>query len=207
MNDANDVALLENILNKMGIELNEETTPTSKYGYKIGEFTTPSETLASRNWNFNSRVGYLGTGYYFYGDEETAKADRKFLNREKTNIKQFPLSDYKLYRADNPEKFYDEIKNITRELGLFASSGEEIPEDELNEALQEIVSIIKNELNIPLSEDQITNILKSFISDVKEKKDGVLISNRLLSPLGFEGIDNTNTPLDNYGVGSVIFTK
>jgi hypothetical protein len=207
INDINDMKLLENILESMGINLDEPDTPLSKYGYKIGEFTTPSETLASRSWNFNSRVGYLGTGYYFYGDEETAKADRKFLNREKTNIKQFPLSDYKLYRANDPEKFYDEIKNITRELGLFASSGEEISEDELNEALQEIVTIIKNELNIPLSEEQIIEILKSFITDIREKNDGVLLSNRLLSPLGFEGIDNTNTPLDNYGVGSVIFTK
>ena len=44
-----------------------------------------------------------------------------------------------------------------------------------------------------------------FVQDVRDKKDGSLISNRLLIPLGYDGIDNTNTSLDNYGVGSVIF--
>jgi hypothetical protein len=186
--------------------INETSTPSSGHGYKIGEFETPSETLESRNWNFNSKVGYLGTGYYFYGNEETAKEDRKFLRRETENIKKFPLSKYNLFRADNPEEFYNTIKMLTRELGLFASSGENLSDTDLNEALQEIVDIVKNELKLPLSDKQILNAVKSFIRDIQEKNKGTLLSNRLLVPLGFDGIDNTNTNLDNYGVGSVIFT-
>lgn len=186
--------------------INESSTPSSEYGYKIGEFITPSETLESRNWNFTSKVGYMGTGYYFYGDKETALEDQAYLKRGEENIKQFPLSDYKLFRADNPEEFYDTIKMLTRELGLFASSGEELSDIELDEALQEIVDIVKNELKLPLSDEQILNAIKSFIRDIQEKAKGTLLSNRLLVPLGFEGIDNTNTNLDNYGVGSVIFT-
>lgn len=195
------------ISSRLTENVNEISTPSSEYGYKIGEFTTPSETLESRNWNFASKVGYMGTGYYFYGDKETALKDQAYLKRGEENIKQFPLSNYKLFRADNPEKFYDTIKMLTRELGLFASSGEELSDTELDEALQEIVDIIKNELKLPLSDKQILNTIKLFIRDIQEKAKGTLLSNRLLVPLGFEGINNTNTNLDNYGVGSVIFTE
>ncbi len=186
--------------------INESSTPSSRYGYKIGEFITPSETLESRNWNFTSKIGYMGTGYYFYGDKETALEDQAYLKRGEENIKQFPLSNYKLFRADNPEEFYDTIKMLTRELGIFASSGEELSDTELDDALQEIVDVVKTELKLPLSNEQILSSVKSFIRDVQEKAKGTLLSNRLLVHLGFEGIDNTNTNLDNYGVGSVIFT-
>lgn len=201
MNNEQDKKLLFEMAHSILGEVEEEV----KQGYKIGEFTTPSETLASRNWTFNSKVGYLGTGYYFYGDEETALKDSRFLGRS-SDIKKFPLSDYKLFRATDPEKFYDNIKLITRELGLYALSGEELSGPELDEALEEIYSIIKDDLGLPISKDNAFNILKGFISDVQNKKDGPLLSNRLLQPLGYEGIDNTNTNLDNYGVGSVIFT-
>jgi len=201
MNNEQDKKLLFEMAHSILGEVEDEI----KYGYKIGEFTTPSETLASRSWTFNSKVGYLGTGYYFYGDEKTALEDRRFLNRS-ADIKKFPLSDYKLYRASDPEKFYDNIKLITRELGLYATSGEELSEPELDEALEEIYSIIRDELGLPISKDKAFTILKGFISDIQNKQDGPLLSNRLLQPLGYEGIDNTNTNLDNYGVGSVIFT-
>jgi hypothetical protein len=200
MNNEQDKKLLFEMVHSILGEVEDEI----KYGYKIGEFTTPSETLASRSWTFNSKVGYLGTGHYFYGDEETALEDRRFLNRS-ADIKKFPLNDYKLFRASDPEKFYDNIKLITRELGLYATSGEELSDAELDEALEEIYNIIKDELGLPISKDKAFTILKGFISDIQNRKDGPLLSNRLLQPLGYEGIDNTNTNLDNYGVGSVIF--
>jgi hypothetical protein len=200
MNNEQDKKLLFEMAHSILGEVEDEV----KYGYKIGEFTTPSETLASRSWTFNSKVGYLGTGHYFYGDEKTALEDRRFLGRS-ADIKKFPLSDYKLFRASDPEKFYDNIKLITRELGLYATSGEELSEPELDEALEEIYSIIRDELGLPISKDKAFTILKGFISDIQNKQDGPLLSNRLLQPLGYEGIDNTNTNLDNYGVGSVIF--
>jgi hypothetical protein len=208
MSNPSDVKLLNEILASLGVTLpNKEIIKeeASKFGYKIGEFNDPSETLASRNFNFNSRVGYLGTGYYFYGDEETAKSDKSFLNR-KEEIKQIDLSKYKLYRAPNPEIFYDEMKNITRELGLYASSGEKANEKEYNDALDEIYDILKNELNLPLNKEKTSEIITKFIEDIRTKTDGPLLSNRILQPLGYEGIDNTGTNLDNYGVGSVIFS-
>jgi hypothetical protein len=194
------------ILNEIFKSLNilKENTPSSEYGYKIGEFTTPSETLEGRNWDFTSRVGYLGTGFYFYGDKDTAEKDKTFLNR-KSPIKKFPLSDYNLFRSSNPEEFYNDLKLITKELGTYASSGDEMESSKLNEALDEIYDIIKNDMGINLEKQQTFTILQQFIEDIKNKKPGTMLSNRLLQPLGYDGIDNTNTNLDNYGVGSVIF--
>lgn len=204
LEDKEDLLLLESIFKELNIpiSLNEEAQ-FAKFGYRIGEFGTPSETLESRNWNFSSKIGYLGTGYYFYGDHDLAKQDRKFLNRNQ-KIFRFPLNQYNLFQPKSPERFYNVIKEVTRGLGIYASDNTEL-EDE-KEVFDEIVSELQ-QVGISLSNDKIMSILKGFIEDVKSKNDGPMLSNRLLTALGYEGIDNTNTSLDNYGVGSVIFSK
>lgn len=176
----------------------------NKKGYRM-ESGRPSETLKSRGWNFQSKVGYLGTGYYFYGDRETAEKDRDFLNRSHRPIEEIDLSQYKLFRGEDPVKFYDLLKSLTREIGLYAASEESLGEEDLGEAMEEIIQIIQGEMSLPLTDQKIKEIVMGFIKDIQERKDGTLLSNRLLEPLGFQGIDNTNTPLDNYGVGSLIF--
>ena len=181
-----------------------ESKGGAKFGYKIGEFITPSETLQSRSWFFKSKVGYLGTGYYFYGDEKNASQDKKTLNRGE-EIKKIDLSKYNLYRSSNPTQFYDTIKDLTQQLGLYALEGSSLSEEEEYLAFEEVADIIVDELNLPLETENVIKIIMGFVQDVRDKKDGPLISNRLLIPLGYDGIDNTNTSLDNYGVGSVIF--
>ena len=96
---------------------------------------------------------------------------------------------------------------LTREIGTYANSDEELPEEELKEALDEIYTIIKKELKLPLSKENAIEIVREFISDIKKRKNGPMLSNRLLGALGYRGIDNTDTPLDNYGVGSIIFRE
>lgn len=173
-----------------------------RFGYKIGEHDSPAETLQARGWNFQSKIGYLGTGYYFYGDEQTAKEDAKYLNREASNIKKFDLSQYNLYRPENPEQFYDNIKQLTREIGLYASNKEELPEDDI---LLDIADAVVEDIGLPLGRQEVVDVVKEFIQDIQQRKQGDLLSNRLLKKLGYQGIDNTDTPLDNYGVGSIIF--
>lgn len=177
----------------------------NKKGYRM-EGGRPSETLRSRGWNFQSKVGYLGTGYYFYGDRKTAEQDREFLNRSHRPIEELDLNSFKMFRAEDPVKFYDLLKSLTREIGLYASSGEPLEEEDFREAMEEIIQIIQGEMSLPLTESKIKEIITGFIKDVQERRDGPLLSNRLLEPLGFQGIDNTDTPLDNYGVGSLLFT-
>ena len=181
-----------------------ESKNGATFGYKIGEFITPSETLQSRSWFFKSKIGYLGTGYYFYGDENNALQDKKTLNRGE-KIKKIDLSKYNLYRPSNPTLFYDTIKDLTQQLGLYALEGDSLSEEEEYLAFEEVADIIINELNLPLKTEDVIKIISGFVQDVRNKKDGPLLSNRLLIPLGYDGIDNTNTGLDNYGVGSVIF--
>ena len=176
----------------------------SRFGYRIGNSSDPAETLEGRNWNFNSNLGYLGTGDYFYGSEKNAQQDRKFLRRD-SEIGKIDLSKYRLYRARNPEKFYDTLKMLTREIGQYASSPVELQGEEYEEALDELCEIVKSELNLPLSKQSTRQYIEAFIRDVREKKPGVMLSNRLLRALGYDGIDNTDTPLDNFGVGSIIF--
>lgn len=177
-----------------------------RYGYKMGKSSRPAETLERRNWDFKSKIGYLGTGHYFYGDRETAEADSKYLGRSSSGIEEIDLDKYNLYRAEDPELFYDIIKNLTREIGLYASSGENLSEKELEEPLEEIYQIIKEDLKLPLTKKEALRIVSRFISDIQNTRPGTMLSNRLLGALGYKGIDNTDTPLDNFGVGSIIFT-
>jgi hypothetical protein len=96
---------------------------------------------------------------------------------------------------------------LTQQIGLVSPeiSDEIIDDGSLNEALDDIVDVVKNDLGLSLEENTIKEIIIGFIKDVRDKNDGPLLSNRLLIPLNYEGINNINTPLDNFGVGSVLF--
>lgn len=179
----------------------------SRFGYKIGSSNDPAETLQSRSWTFNSRLGYLGTGDYFYGDLENAKKDRRFLRRKSEDIQKIDLQQYKLYRPENPENFYDILKLLTQEIGEYANAYQPLSEEELDDALEQLHQIITGELHLNIPREQSDEIINKFISDVQKRKKGSMLANRLLGALGYQGIDNTDTPLDNYGVGSIIFRE
>jgi len=179
-----------------------ETQIELNIGYHVGDFKHPAESLEGRGWYFGSKIGYLGTGYYYFGSKVDAE---KLLQQTKNPfLYQINLTPYRLFKAPNPELFYRDIKQITQLLGNLNGVSLETPE--IKESFQELAHIFRTDHQIKLTEDQIINIIKGFVRDVHEKKPGKLLSNRLLEPQGFEGIDNrgVNT-LDHYGIGSVLF--
>ena len=177
----------------------------TKIGYHIGNINLPAESLEDRNWYFGNKTGYLGTGYYFYGDLKNAKEDARTLNKNK--ILSIDLSSYKLFRSSSPEKFYDTLAELTQQIGLAAPniSDEDISTGNIEDSLDEIAEIVQKDLKLPLDNSKTKSIVIDFIKDIRDKNSGTLLSNRLLVPLGYEGINNINTPLDNFGVGSIIF--
>jgi len=189
----------------------KETTgedPKIEQGFTISSFQEPSETLESRHWYFKNRTGYLGTGYYFYGDLENSKQDLKTLSRTREpQITKIDLTKYKLYRPDDAQYFYDGMVTITSQLGEKAPkiTEKKLQHPRVQEVLHDIADAIIKDLGLPLQEATVMGILAKFIKDVRERNNGVLLTNRLLDRLGYEGINNVNTPLDNYGVGSVLF--
>jgi hypothetical protein len=206
INNEDDKDLLFNLFNENFTIIRENNN--NNIGFHIGGYKRPSETLSDRNWYFGNKTGYLGTGFYFYGDLENAKKDAEFLNLlNKSKIISIDLSKYNLFRSDNPEMFYDNMVKLTQQIGLVSPeiSDEIIDDGSLNEALDDIVDVVKNDLDLSLEENTIKEIIIGFIKDVRDKNDGPLLSNRLLIPLNYEGINNINTPLDNFGVGSVLF--
>jgi len=178
-------------------------------GYHIGDFKNPAESLSDRNWNFENMTGYLGTGFYFYGDLENAKQDSDYLKGiGKGEVYEIDLSKYKLYRSSNPTNFYDTMSEVTKQVGEAAPNirEEDLQAPEIKEVLEEIVDVITKELGLPIEEGTVVGIVSKFIKDVREKVNGEMLSNRLLKTLGYEGIDNRDTNLDHFGVGSVLFT-
>lgn len=172
-------------------------------GYRLGDFKYPSETLKGRGWNFESTIGYLGTGYYFVSTLKGAIDIKKELGRT-DDIYKIDLTSYNLYRPSNAVKFYEDIKSVTAHVGLFAK--ENLIEDMEAESFDQIYEIVKDENGLNIAEQQFRSILAGFISDVYNGKDGTLLMNRLLEPLGYAGVDNMGVgDLDNYGVGSIIF--
>lgn len=182
-------------------EVIDQQIDNSNVGYRVGDMKTPSESLESRGWYFQNKVGYMGTGFYFFGKIQDAKALQKRL---KSPLYEIDLDSYKLYKAGNPKQFYLHIRKITQLLGRV--DPQFIGTEELQESLEEIADILINKHAIGLPKDTIVEILNTFVLDIQNKNKGTLLTNRLLEPLGYDGIDNRDvTELDHYGVGSVLF--
>lgn len=174
---------------------------SSNIGYHVGGIKTPSESLKSRGWFFGNKIGYMGTGFYFFGKLEDAEDLQKQI---KGPIYEIELGRYNLYRPSSPVKFYKDVKQITQLLGNVDKKY--LKTKELIESLIEIADIFRNEHGIGLPKKELVKILHKFILDVQNKTEGPLLTNRLLEPLGFDGVDNRgNAKLDHYGVGSVLF--
>lgn len=182
-------------------ELVDQQLSSSNVGYHVGGIRTPSESLKSRGWFFGNKIGYMGTGFFFFGKLEDAKDLQKQL---KGPLYEIDLDSYKLFKIGNSTEFYNDIKEITQLLGNV--DPETLDTEELKESLEEIADIFISDYGIGLSRDTIVDILDKFIRDVQSKTEGPLLTNRLLEPLGYDGIDNRgNEKLDHYGVGSLLF--
>jgi len=178
-------------------------------GYHIGDFKNPAESLSDRDWNFKTMTGYLGTGFYFYGDLENAKQDSDYLKGiGKGEISEIDLSKYKLYRSSDPDNFYYTMRGLTQQIGQAAPKirEEDLQSPKTKQGMKEVVAVVTKELGLPIEEGTIVGIVSKFIKDVRERVNGEMLSNRLLKTLGYEGIDNRDTRLDHFGVGSVLFT-
>lgn len=184
------------------IEQPTGTQPESEnIGYHVGGIKTPSESLKSRAWYFGNKVGYMGTGFFFFGKLEDAEDLQKQI---KGPIYQIDLNSYNLYKPGNALLFYQDIKQVTQLLGKVRKKY--LKTEALLESLVEIADIFRNEHGISIVKKELVKILYNFILDVQNRKEGTLLTNRLLEPLGYDGVDNRgNDELDHYGVGSVLF--
>jgi hypothetical protein len=183
-------------------ELVDQQLSTKNVGYHVGGIRTPSESLKSRGWFFGNKVGYMGTGFYFFGKLEDARDLQKKIGGP---IYEINLDSYNLYKPTNSNLFYQDIKQITQLLGNVDPKTLDTPG--LQESLIEIADIFIQEHGINIPQDRLLGILTGFTKDVIDKTEGVLLSNRLIEPLGYDGIDNRgNDKLDHYGVGSLLFT-
>jgi hypothetical protein len=186
---------------RKGAQLTESAG--AKIGYRAGEFNPnqPAEMLSSKGIGLvKSRVGLLGSGYYFVGDKAVADSISSEVGHGITSM--IDLSHYNLYRPSDPEAFYENLRDLTKYFNEVTVN--ELKTDDFKELFEDAVEIFSEYLN--LGELQIRKIFVDYLRDVLENKEGTLLSNRLLEPFGFDGIDFTNTDLDHYGVGSLIFT-
>ena len=175
---------------------------TKNVGYHVGGIETPSESLKTRGWFFGNKIGYMGTGFYFFGKLEDA---RDLQRKLKGPLYEINLDSYNLYKQSDSTLFYEDIKQITQLLGNIDPETLDTPG--LQDSLTEIADIFIQEHGIGIAQDKLIGILKGFIEDVISKTEGPLLTNRLLEPLGYQGVDNRgNDKLDHYGVGSLLFT-
>lgn len=183
-------------------EFVDQQLSTKNVGYHVGGIKTPSESLKTRGWFFGNKVGYMGTGFYFFGKLEDA---RDLQRKLKGPLYEINLDSYNLYKPSDSTLFYEDIKQITQLLGNIDPETLDTPG--LQDSLTEIADIFIQEHGIGIAQDKLIGILKGFIEDVISKTEGPLLTNRLLEPLGYQGVDNRgNDKLDHYGVGSLLFT-
>lgn len=175
---------------------------TPRLGYRSGSFDPdqPAELLSSKGLGIvSSKVGLLGSGYYFVGDKETAEKISSEIGHGGLSI--IDLSHYNLYQPGEPVAFYENLRNLTYYFN--EATKEDLSDPEFKEAFDDAVEVFAEYLN--LAEKRVRKIFTDYLRDVLRRRDGVLLSNRLMEPLGYEGIDFTGTELDHFGVGSLIF--
>lgn len=180
------------------LELHE----TPRLGYRAGSFNPdePAEMLSSRGIGLvDSKVGLLGSGYFFVGSPEIAEKISSEIGHEGTSI--IDLSHYNLYRPSEPEAFYENLRDLTRYFNRIDQS--ELKNPEFRENFEDAAESFSEYLG--LGEKEIRKIFTDYLRDILYRREGTLLSNRLLEALGYEGIDFTGTELDHYGVGSLIF--
>jgi hypothetical protein len=172
----------------------------SKIAYRAGLFnpSQPAERLKDKGIGIvKSKVGLLGTGYYFMGNLEDVKRLQDQLGYDV--ISQIDLSKYNLFRPDDPTGFYENVKAITAYLHGLKS--EDLQDSNVKDNIDDAVDAFSSYLNLDKKETY--NIFKDYIKDVFKKNDGDLLTNRLLK--NYDGIDLTGTRYDDFGVGSLIF--
>jgi len=172
----------------------------SQIGYRAGAFnpSQPAERLKDKGIGIvKSKVGLLGTGYYFMGNLDDVKRLQDQLGY--TTLSQIDLSQYRLFRPDDPTGFYENIKAVTSYLhGLKPKDLQDSTvKDDIKDAADGFADYIG------LDKKEALDIFKEYIRDVMFRRDGDLLSNRLLKD--YDGIDLTNTPYDDFGTGSLIF--
>jgi hypothetical protein len=173
----------------------------SKKGYRAGAFNpdSPSERLKDKGVGIvNSKIGLLGTGYYFVGNLQDVLDLKKEAKYRR--ISEIDLTKYKLYRPSDPTGFYEAIKETTYYLHQLKE--EDLDDPEVKENIKDAVDAFSDELN--LNNKEVANIFDNYIKDIISRKDGDLLSNRLLYK--YDGIDMTGTPYDDFGAGSLIFS-
>lgn len=172
-------------------------------GYRAGriDFSKPAETLGDKGIGLgitNSKVGLLGTGFYFVGNKEEVN---KLLKKGYNKYTEIDLSQYNLYKPEDPEEFYEGIKNVTSQ--LHELKPQDLKNHDTKEDIKNLKSVLSNFFDIDFN--KVDEIVTNYIKDIITKKDGELLSNRLLKTKGYDGVDLTDTQYDNFGVGSVIF--
>jgi len=169
-------------------------------GYRAGAFSpdSPSERLKDKGIGIvNSKIGLLGTGYYFVGNLQDVLDLKKEAKYKR--ISEIDLTKYKLYRPSDPTGFYEAIKETT--YYIHQLNQEDLDDDKVKENIKDAVDAFSDELNI--NNKKVANIFDNYIEDIISRKDGNLLSNRLLYK--YDGIDMTGTPYDDFGAGSLIF--
>jgi hypothetical protein len=131
------------------------------------------------------------------GNLENAKELQAKLNYD--GVSQIDLSSYKLFRPKDAEGFYENIKALT--FYLNGLTREELNNSETRDNINDAISAFAEYLNLP--ENKVQSIFEGYLNDIFNKRDGDLLSNRLL--FNYDGIDLRDTPYDDFGAGSLIF--
>ena len=171
-------------------------------GYRSGAFnpSEPAELLSSKGIGIvSSRVGLLGSGYYFVGSPQTAEEIGSEVGHGGLSV--VDLKNYNLYRPSDPEAFYENLRDLTKYFN--DATKESLSDPRFKSNFDDAVEAFSEYLE--LDEDSVRKTFVDYLRDVLLRHDGVLLSNRLLAPMGYDGIDLTQTQLDHFGVGSLIF--
>ena len=193
------------------------------FGYRAGDLNVKAEPKSNMSHS-NRHTGHFGTGFYFFGDRDTAKEYAKITGDRGISV--IDLSGYNLVKGTkelhdmlkgvNDSYFSNDFKDlsyyISRVLNKYgkltphkvefahvrnSSDYNKLSDDEINKYNDEM------DYNLRIDSDN-EQILDNII-DLMRKDENNSPSTVLMKHIGFDGVDSRFTELDNARYGSIIY--
>ena len=192
------------------------------FGYRAGDIITKAEPKSM--FTFGDRhTGHFGTGFYFFGDKETANdytkstGDRGVttINLDGYNLAKGTLELHELLKNVNNDSIIDKSNLVNSVRWVLSYFGKletlkrtiEPPRNhkdfELLTPEQRTIIDKEDMLGFEISRRN-KEIIGNIINDINNSNSDSA-STIVMKSIGFDGVDSRGTELDNATYGSVIY--
>ena len=193
------------------------------FGYRAGDLNVKAEPKSNMSHS-NRHTGHFGTGFYFFGDRDTAKEYAKITGDRGISV--IDLSGYNLVKGT--KELHDMLKGVNdsyfsndfKDLSYYISRvlnkyGKLTPHkvefahvrnsSDYNKLSDDEINKYNDEMDYNLRIDSDNEQMLDNIIDLMRMDENNSPSTVLMKHIGYDGVRSRFTQLDNARYGSIIY--